>query len=122
MATILVVDDSAYARRLMRKTLEARGHTVNEAGGGMAALESYVVSRPDVVMLDLTMEDLGGVEVLGRLREIDPEVRVIVVSADVQRSTGRLVEEAGAFRFLAKPADPEAVAEAVDAALAEVRG
>ncbi len=120
MATILVVDDSAYARRLMRRTLEAHEHTVIEAGGGMAALESYVVSRPEVVMLDLTMEDLGGMEVLGRLREIDPQVRVIVVSADVQRTTGKMVQAAGAFRFLAKPADPEDVIDAVNAALAEV--
>lgn len=120
MATILVVDDSAYARRLMRRTLEAREHTVIEAGGGLAALESFVVSRPEVVMLDLTMEDLGGMEVLGRLREIDPDVRVIIVSADIQKSTGKMVEEAGAFRFLAKPADPEEVVAAVSAALGEV--
>ena len=120
MATILVVDDSAYARRLMRRTLAAHEHTVTEAGGGLAALESYVVGRPDVVMLDLTMEDLGGMEVLGRLREIDPQVRVIIVSADIQKSTGKMVEAAGAFRFLPKPADPAEVMEAVNAALAEV--
>lgn len=120
MATLLVVDDSAYARRLLRRTLEAHGHTVIEAGGGMAALESYVVSRPEVVLLDLTMEDLSGIEVLGRLQEIDPEVRVIVVSADIQRSTGKMVQGAGAFRFVAKPPDPEEVLDAVNAALDEV--
>ena len=118
MAKILVVDDSGYARRLLRQTLEPLGHTLVEAGSGMAGLEAYAVHAPDVVLLDLTMEDLGGVEVLTRLREIDPGARVIVVSADIQRSTGRQVAEAGAFRFLAKPADPDELVEAVNAALA----
>ena len=118
MATILVVDDSGYARRLLRQVLEPLGHAVVEAASGMAGLEAYAVHHPDVVLLDLTMEDLGGLEVLARLREIDPAARVIVVSADIQRSTGKQVAEAGAFRFLAKPADPEALVEAVSAALA----
>lgn len=119
MATILVVDDSTYARRRMRQTLEEAGHTVNEASSGMAALESFVTDAPQLVMLDLTMEDMSGMEVLARLREIDPRARVIVVSADVQRSTSKLVGEAGAFRFLGKPADPADVLEAVRAALDE---
>ena len=120
MATILVVDDSGYARRLLRQTLEPHGHSVIEAGSGMAGLEAYAVHAPDLVLLDLTMEDLGGEEVLTRLREIDPAARVIVVSADVQRSTSKRVAEAGAFRFLGKPADPEELMEAVSAALGEV--
>ena len=118
MAKILVVDDSGYARRLLRQTLEPLGHEVMEAASGLAGLEAYAVHAPSVVLLDLTMEDLGGLEVLGRLREIDPAARVIVVSADVQRSTGRRVAEAGAFRFLAKPAEPAELVEAVNAALA----
>src|SRR5215207_1723736 len=88
VATILVVDDSGYARRLLRQTLEPHGHTVLEAGSGMAGLEAYAVHAPDLVLLDLTMEDMGGLEVLTRVREIDPRARVIVVSADIQRSTG----------------------------------
>lgn len=120
MAKILVVDDSGYARRLLRRTLEQQGHEVTEAGSGLGGLESYAVQMPDVVMLDLTMEDLGGLDVLRQIREIDPGARVIVVSADIQRSTARMVAEAGAFRFLGKPADPDDVAEAVNAALAEV--
>jgi two-component system chemotaxis response regulator CheY len=119
MATVLVVDDSGYARRLLRQTLEAGGHAVIEAASGMAGLEAYAVHAPDVVLLDLTMEDVGGLEVLERLREVDPNARVIVVSADIQRATGRQVAEAGAFRFLAKPADAEDVIEAVNAALDE---
>jgi CheY-like chemotaxis protein len=118
VAKILVVDDSGWARRMLRQTLEPLGHELVEAGSGMAGLEAFAVHAPDVVLLDLTMEDVGGLEVLTRLREIDPSVRVIVVSADIQRSTGREVAAAGAFRFLGKPADPAELVEAVDAALA----
>jgi two-component system chemotaxis response regulator CheY len=93
---------------------------VIEAASGMAGLEAYVVQAPDLVLLDLTMGDVGGLEVLERLREIDPNVRVIVVSADIQRATSRQVAEAGAFRFLAKPADAEDLIDAVNAALGKV--
>jgi two-component system chemotaxis response regulator CheY len=119
VATILVVDDSGYARRLLRQTLEPHGHTVLEAGSGMAGLEAYAIHAPDVVLLDLTMEDMGGLEVLTRVLELNPRARVIVVSADIQRSTGKQVAEAGAFRFLGKPADPDELLKAVAAALAE---
>ena len=74
MARILVVDDSTYARGRLRQTLEAHEHIVSEAASGLEALEGFVVDPPDLVMLDLTMADLGGMEVLERLREIDPDV------------------------------------------------
>ncbi|HET9441077.1 MAG TPA: response regulator [Longimicrobiales bacterium] len=117
MATILVVDDSAYARRLMRKNLEAAGHQVFEADGGMAAIESFFLHHPDVVLLDLTMEDLSGMEVLRKLREMNADARVIVVSADVQSSTETLVREAGGTAFLGKPVSSEQLLRAIEAAL-----
>jgi two-component system, chemotaxis family, chemotaxis protein CheY len=121
MAQILVVDDSGYARRTMRKTLEQASHTVSEANGGMAAIESYYLNRPDLVLLDLTMEDVGGFDVLQRMREIDPGARVIVVSADVQSSTAKLVEAAGGARFLGKPVQTQELLETIDAVLAEAK-
>lgn len=117
MAVILVVDDSSYARRVMRKNLEAANHEVLEADGGVAALETYFLKRPDVVLLDLTMEDLGGLEVLSQLRELNPDVRVIVVSADIQSSTEKIVSAAGAASFMGKPAPPSELLAAIDAAM-----
>lgn len=122
MAQILVVDDSGYARKLMRKTLESAQHSVEEAGGGVAAIESYFLRRPDLVLLDLTMEDVSGLEVLQKLREMDANARVIVVSADVQNSTAELVHDAGAIRFLGKPVDAKELLAAIDEATGEVRG
>jgi two-component system chemotaxis response regulator CheY len=119
MATIMIVDDSNFTRRTHRRIVESDGHVVHEATSGMAAIESFFVHRPDLVLLDLTMEDMSGFAVLERLRELDAGARVIVVSADVQRSTAQLVADAGAIRFLGKPVSPDGLLAAVRDALAE---
>jgi two-component system, chemotaxis family, chemotaxis protein CheY len=118
MASIMIADDSSYTRRTHRRILESDGHVVHEAASGMAALEGYFLHRPDVVLLDLTMEDMSGLDVLARLREMVPGARVVVISADVQRSTAQLVAEAGALRFLGKPVSPETLLDTVRDVLA----
>jgi len=119
MATIMIADDSSYTRRTHRRILESDGHVVHEAPSGMAAIEGYFVHRPDLVLLDLTMEDISGLEVLARLREMEAGARVVVISADVQRSTAKLVADAGALRFLGKPVSPETLLTTVRDVLAE---
>ena len=116
-AKILLVDDSGLARRSARRTLEGAGYEVVEAEYGLGALERYFTDKPDVVLLDLVMKGMYGLEVLGKLREMDPDARVIVVSADIQTSSRDLVTEAGARGFLNKPARPEDMLGAVRAAL-----
>ena len=118
MANIMIVDDSNYTRRTHRRILESDGHVVLEASSGMAALESFCIERPDLVLLDLTMEDMSGLDVLARLFEFQADVRVIVVSADVQRSTAQLVADSGAVRFLGKPVAPDSLLAAVREVLA----
>jgi two-component system chemotaxis response regulator CheY len=119
MASIMIVDDSNYTRRTHRRILESDGHTVLEASSGMAAIESYFVNQPDLVLLDLTMEDMSGLEVLRQLRGLQTGARVIVVSADVQRSTSQIVTDSGAMRFLGKPVTAEGLLETVRDVLAE---
>jgi two-component system chemotaxis response regulator CheY len=121
MATIMIVDDSNFTRRTHRRILESDGHVVHEASSGMSAIESYFVHRPAVVLLDLTMEDMGGLQVLEQLRAMQADARVIVISADVQRSTVQLVTESGAFRFLGKPVTAEGLLDSIRAALAEAK-
>ena len=99
MPTILVADDSNYARRLLRQTLEQGGHTVLEASSGASAIESYFLHHPDVVLLDLTMGDISGLDVLTQVRELDPVARIIVISADIQKTTESAVLAAGASCF-----------------------
>ena len=104
MATILVVDDSNYTRRVHSKIFENAGHRVVQQSTGMGAIEAYSLERPDLVVLDLSMEDVGGVEVLKTIRALDATANVVVISADVQRTTETSVMEAGATSFIGKPA------------------
>ena len=114
---VLVVDDSGLARRRVRGILEDAGYEVLEAEDGMSALERYFVAKPDLVLLDLVMKGMYGLDVLMKLREMDPEARVIVVSADVQTSSHEMVEQAGAAGFLMKPIDTDQVLALVKSTL-----
>jgi two-component system chemotaxis response regulator CheY len=117
MAKILVVDDSAMSRRILRRVLEAAGHLILEADDGLVALERYLLEQPDLVLLDMTMRGMHGLDVLSKLREVDAHARVIVATADIQRSTRELVAAAGGSGFLTKPFEAERVLSAVDAVL-----
>ena len=116
-ARILIVDDSGLARRNTRRILEGAGYEVLEAEDGMTALEQYFVERPELVVLDLVMKGMYGLEVLAKLKEMDPKACVIVVSADIQTSSKDLVAGAGATAFLNKPVQADQLLAAVADAL-----
>ena len=116
---ILVVDDSALSRRTLRRILESANYEVVEADDGMTALEIYFLEKPDLVLLDLVMKGMYGLEVLAKLREMDPKALIIVATADIQSSTRKMVDEAGALAFVNKPFVPEEVVATVGGALAE---
>ena len=117
MAKILIIDDSALSRRILRTIMESAGHEVLDAEDGISGLESYFLEKPDMVTLDLTMKDMYGLDVLVRLREMDPGANVLIASADIQSSTHAMVKEAGAAGFIGKPFVAEAVLEKISAAL-----
>ena len=116
---ILIVDDSALSRRTLRRILEPAGYDVVEADDGMAALEVYFLEKPNLVLLDLVMKGMYGIDVLVKLREMDSKAVVVVASADIQSSTRQMVDEAGAHGFINKPFVSEQVIAAVKTALAE---
>ena len=116
---ILIVDDSALSRRTLRRILETGGYEVVEADDGMTALETYFLEKPSLVLLDLVMKGMYGLDVLVKLREMDPKAMVVVASADIQSSTRMMVDEAGARAFINKPFVSEQVLAAVETALAE---
>jgi two-component system chemotaxis response regulator CheY len=117
MAKVLIVDDSGLARRSTRKILEEAGHEIVEAQDGLAALELYFTERPQLTILDVTMREMDGIEVLTRLRELDAQAVAIVVTADVQSSTRQMAEQAGAVGFVMKPVLPAVLLAAVKGAL-----
>ena len=115
---VLIVDDSALSRRTLRQILEPEGYDVVEAEDGLIALERYFLEKPDVVLLDLVMKGMYGLDVLTKLRELDGEAKVVVVSADIQTSSKELVERAGAKAFVNKPFDRGEILRALSTVLA----
>lgn len=114
---ILLVDDSSLARRSARQMLAEQGHVVEEAVDGAQALERYFLGHHDIVLLDMVMTGMYGLEVLAKLREFDPQVRVIVVTADIQKSTEEQARASGASAFINKPLNRTRLHETVSAVL-----
>jgi CheY-like chemotaxis protein len=115
--TILIAEDSGFTRRLLGKGLRDAGYSVLEAEDGAKALEVFKSQRPDCVITDLLMPVMGGVELLQKVRQVDPIVPVIVLTADVQESSFARCRELGIQGFLNKPARPEELLPCVRAAL-----
>ena len=114
---ILVVDDSSLARRTLRQILQELGHSVEEAKDGPEAIERYFLNRHDLVILDMVMEGMYGLEVLMKFKQLNPDVRVVVVTADIQSSTRAEVRAAGAAALLNKPIVREELVRVVNSTL-----
>lgn len=112
-AKILIVDDSSLARRATRTALEGHGYTVEEATDGAQALERYFLHNHDLVILDMVMSGMYGLDVLSKIREVNPLAKVIVATADIQQSTQDQVRAAGAAGFINKPVNRKALGELV---------
>lgn len=117
-ANILIVDDSSLTRRTLRGLLEEMGHKVDDASDGTQALEAYFLRRPDLVILDMVMSGMYGTEVLTKIREMNPDARVIVATADIQQSTADQVKAAGAAGILNKPINKAKLTAALTTVLA----
>lgn len=117
-AHILLVDDSGFSRRTLSHMLTTAGHTVVEAKDGLEALECYALRKPDVVLLDMVMEGMTGMEVLQKLRELDAEAKVVVATADIQSSTRNEAQAGGALGMIPKPFQREQVLKIVETVIA----
>lgn len=114
---VLVVDDSSLARRTVRQLLEEMGYAVEEASDGAQAIERYFLNRHDLVILDMVMEGMYGLEVLMKFKQLNPDVKVIVVTADVQNATKAEVRAAGASALINKPIIREELSRVVNSVL-----
>ncbi len=104
MASILIVDDTLFMRASIKKMIEANGHSVaGEASNGLEAITQYVELQPDVVLMDITMPDMDGLEALKRIRETDPDAKVIMCTAMGQQMMVAKAIEYGAQQFIVKP-------------------
>lgn len=109
--TVLVVDDEQVIVNLLRATLEMDGYTVFEAMTGPMALGLVGIIDPSVVLLDVMMPGMDGIEVCRRLRQFHPDLPVVVLTARDDHEVERRCYEAGATRFLTKPLLPDQLAK-----------
>jgi CheY-like chemotaxis protein len=106
MARILVVDDNAILAGAIRRVLERSGHEIRVAPTGLEGARQYREQAADLVLLDIHMPEMDGIEVLAQLRAIAPTLPVIMMSGGVQTKSLDLLGDAvllGAFATLAKP-------------------
>ncbi len=105
MPRVLVVDDEQDAVDLLSEFLTAKGYEVTTARDGEEALKRVKEDRPHLILLDVRMPKMNGLEVLQRVKEIDKEVGVIMVTAVNEEEVGRRALQMGAFDYIVKPLD-----------------
>ena len=113
MPTVLIAEDNAVNRELLRELLEARGYAVQEAGDGLQALEMMAEFKPDALLLDLNMPVLDGFATLKKIRQ-DPRLAslpVMAVTASAMRGDQEKALEAGFDSYLSKPIQSSALYE-----------
>jgi DNA-binding NtrC family response regulator len=105
MATILLIDDEASIRRTLKEILEFEKYQVLEAPDGFSAIDIFKKSSIDIVLLDIKMPKMDGLEVLDFLQEINPEIPVIMISGHGNIDTAVEAVKKGAFDYISKPPD-----------------
>ncbi len=100
--TVLIVDDNAAMRALIRSILPRRTYRVYESQDGLEAQRSYERFHPDVVLMDVEMATMDGIHATRQLRRSHPEAKVIMVTNHVDERTRRAAQQAGAVGFISK--------------------
>ena len=117
----LVVDDSVFARKNLQRILAMFGGTVaGEAGDGRAAIEAYEQLQPDLVLMDVTMPDMEGIEAAERIINQHPQARIVMVSSVGYQENVSEALRKGAMYFVQKPPKPEQLYEVIKRVLGEV--
>ena len=118
--SFLVADDSEFARRNMEKMLVALGgRPAGFAANGREAIEQYLKLRPDLVLMDITMPEMEGIEAVEWILAEDRTARIVMVSSIGYQEMIKRALASGARHFLTKPVEPEQVASIVDFVLEE---
>jgi two-component system chemotaxis response regulator CheY len=114
MGRLLLIDDSQYARELLKMILEEGGHEiVGEAANGIEGVEMYMALKPDLVILDMIMPRLNGLNTLQAIRAYDKDARILIISADNQEEHVRKSVKEGADGYISKPYKKKVVIEEV---------
>ena len=111
---ILICDDAAFMRMMIKDILTKNGYNVaGEAENGLKAVEKYNETKPDLVMMDITMPEMDGIQALKKIKETDPNATVIMCSAMGQQAMVIEAIQSGAKDFIVKPFQADRVLEAI---------
>ena len=111
---VLICDDAAFMRMMIKDILSKNGYNVaGEAENGARAVEKYAEVKPDLVLMDITMPEMDGIQALKKIKEGDPGAKIIMCSAMGQQEMVIESIQAGAKDFIVKPFQADRVLEAV---------
>jgi two-component system chemotaxis response regulator CheY len=116
--TVLVCDDALFMRTMVKDILTQAGFSVvGEAENGQQAVDLFKKLKPDLVTMDIIMPEMGGIEAVKKIMEVDPQARILMCSAMGQQALVLEAIQAGAKDFVVKPFQPSRVLEAVQRVL-----
>lgn len=119
MANILIVDNASFMRASLKAVCEQAGHKViSMAANGKEAVRLYRELRPDIVTMDILMEDMDGIQALEKIKKYDPDARVIMVSAVGLEAKMEEANRLGATGYIRKPFKAAEINEEIKKALA----
>src|SRR5580693_6474166 len=119
-ARYLIVDDSVFARKSLAKMVESfGGQVVGEAGDGCTAITEYERTTPDIVLMDITMPQMEGIEAAEKIVKKNPEARIVMVSSVGYQENIVAALQRGARHFVQKPVKPEVLYEVIKYVLGE---
>ena len=115
---VMLVDDAKVMRLMLARIFEQAGYEVaGEAATGLEAIARYKEIKPDLVLMDITMPEMSGIDAVKEIKKIDPEARIIMCTAMGQRPLVVEAIVAGAVNYIVKPFTPSKVLEAAKEAL-----
>jgi len=115
---VLIVDDAAFMRMMIKDILSKNGYeVVGEAENGLKALEKYKSNEPDLVIMDITMPEMDGIQAVKEIKRFNKDAKIIMCSAMGQQAMVIESIQAGAQDFIVKPFQAERVLEAIKRAV-----
>ena len=112
---ILIIDDSFYMRTVLKNILEEEGYEVTEAESGEEGMKKIGRTEPDLITLDLILSDGSGMDFLKKIRQQNPDAKVVVISAVGQEKIVNQALDFGAMAYIVKPFEKEKVLNVIEA-------
>ncbi|GKU83692.1 response regulator [Niallia sp. NCCP-28] len=116
---VLIVDDQFGIRILLNEVFQKEGYQTFQAANGVQALEILTKNEPDIVLLDMKIPGMDGIEILKRMRKLNPDIRVIIMTAYGELDMIQEAKDLGALTHFAKPFDIDDLRDAVKKYIAE---